>query len=406
MLLFISDIHLTDELSQPPVPWAQTFQRFWSRIEASKGEQPAHLCIVGDFIDIVRSPRWLRGPHRPYHDPSPGLAAEVEAIVSAVLLREAAFFGAIRAQVQSGQLIIHYLLGNHDRLMAHAPVARRALWRALTGEDRPIDFPESIDFEQHKVIAHHGHTGDFICHDAEGGAPVSDIFGIELIVRFPDAVRARIDFDLPHLDDIDDVRPIYAVPSWIRQISSGRHGLMKPVSETWTELVSEFLENDHFKEWVRRQRRVMGLSPGAQLQRMLQLSTGRAMATASDKRLTRAFKMMQHLFDGKFAERAAHRLEDQRGFQYVINGHSHFPSMTPLGNIHGKPTVYFNSGTWRTVHQIGTHAAGRPTFLPYHAMSYIAFFPDDDTLRRDFEWWTGAMVARESPDGGTMGNGR
>ena len=27
-----------------------------------------------------------------------------------------------------------------------------------------------------------------------------------------------------------------------------------------------------------------------------------------------------------------------------------------------------------------------------HAMSYLVFFPTDDPMGRDFEWWTGAMV--------------
>jgi hypothetical protein len=27
-------------------------------------------------------------------------------------------------------------------------------------------------------------------------------------------------------------------------------------------------------------------------------------------------------------------------------------------------------------------------------MSYLVFFPTDDKLGRDYEWWTGAMVAR------------
>ena len=30
-------------------------------------------------------------------------------------------------------------------------------------------------------------------------------------------------------------------------------------------------------------------------------------------------------------------------------------------------------------------------------MSYLVFFPTDDPMRRDFEWWTGALVAR-SPE--------
>jgi hypothetical protein len=91
---------------------------------------------------------------------------------------------------------------------------------------------------------------------------------------------------------------------------------------------------------------------------------------------------------------AATELGRRKGLRYVVNGHSHFPSMQPLGRIGGAPAVYFNTGTWRPVHQIGHDIGGRPSFLPYDAMSYLVFFPDDDKLAREYEWWTGAMVAR------------
>lgn len=57
--------------------------------------------------------------------------------------------------------------------------------------------------------------------------------------------------------------------------------------------------------------------------------------------------------------------------------------------------MYFNTGTWRPVHQIGHDLGGRPSFLAYDAMSYVVFFPTDDKLGHNYEWWTGAMVARE-----------
>jgi phosphatidylserine decarboxylase len=46
-------------------------------------------------------------------------------------------------------------------------------------------------FRDHRVLAHHGHTGDFICYGKEG-APVGDAIGIELIVRFPPLLRERL----------------------------------------------------------------------------------------------------------------------------------------------------------------------------------------------------------------------
>lgn len=396
LLVFISDLHLTDELKGPRVSRVETLKRFWTRIEGARREEPAEIVFVGDSFDIVRSPRWLEGKRRPYQDPSPASIKVVEEIVDETLAREKDFFDMLRAQVKAGKLRVSYLVGNHDRLLKYAPQARRAIWKAMTGEDvKDVDFPSEKIFAEHGVLAHHGHTGDVICSNPDGAAPIGDAIGLELIVRFPPLLRSKIDVADPvELDDIDDVRPIYAVPAWVRQLSEQRRGIVRPLHQTWTQLVEEFLDNDFVKSWMKGQRRALQFDPGKQLRLLLELSTGRIMGKAQDKRLTQAYKVFQHTFDGRFAQRAAEQLADPKykGLQYVVNGHSHFPSMTPLGHINGKPSVYFNTGTWRTVHQIGTHAHGRPTFLAYDAMTYLVFFPEGDPLGRDYEWWTGAMV--------------
>ena len=67
LLIFISDIHLTDRLHGNAVSKAEQFKRFWDRIQVVRGKRPAELCVVGDLFDLVRSPSWFEGRHRPYH---------------------------------------------------------------------------------------------------------------------------------------------------------------------------------------------------------------------------------------------------------------------------------------------------------------------------------------------------
>jgi len=192
MLILVSDIHLTDALHGTSISKAQTFERFWQRIQASRGERHAEICFVGDLFDIVRSPRWFETRHRPYHEPSPDLIALVEEIVTATLAREAPFFDAIRKQVEGGGLEVHYLLGNHDRLLRFAPNARKAIWKAFTGQDREVEFLSELEFPDHGVLAYHGHIGDAINTSPEGGATIGDAIGSELIVRFPKEVRSVV----------------------------------------------------------------------------------------------------------------------------------------------------------------------------------------------------------------------
>ena len=67
LLIFVSDIHLTDSLHGNAVSKADQFTRFWERIGAVRASGPAELCVVGDLFDLVRSPSWFEGRHRPYH---------------------------------------------------------------------------------------------------------------------------------------------------------------------------------------------------------------------------------------------------------------------------------------------------------------------------------------------------
>ena len=129
---------------------------------------------------------------------------------------------------------------------------------------------------------------------------------------------------------------------------------------------------------------------------MLELSTKKVIAKGADKRLSEAYRVMQQAFDGKMAHLAAKHVRRRNHLRYVVNGHSHFAAMRPIGTVEGRPAVYFNTGTWRSVHQIGHDLKGRPAFLPYDAMSYLVFFPDGDELGRDYEWWTGAMISRHA----------
>ncbi len=397
LLIFVSDIHLTDRLHGNAVSKADQFTRFWDRIQVARGKRPARLCVVGDLFDLVRSPSWFEGRHRPYHGASAnGVVKNVEQIVDETLKREAGFFAAIKKQVESGALEVDYVVGNHDRLLLTAPKARQAIARALTGKDE-IELHKVIEYPDHGVIAYHGNVGDPINASPDGDATIGDAIGSELILKFPRKLRALVGEDHPgveEVDDIDDVRPVYAVPAWVRQQSVMRKELIRPMSQVWSEVVDEFLANEFVRDWLGSQRKTFSLDLGKRLRLLLELSRNKVMAHGSDERLTQLYKYFQHSFDGKMSTVAATELGKRRGYRYVVNGHSHFPSMQPLGRIEGKPAVYFNTGTWRAVHQIGHDLGGRPSFLAYDAMSYVVFFPSDDKLGRDYEWWIGVMVAK------------
>ncbi|HEY5677865.1 MAG TPA: hypothetical protein VIR81_13825 [Myxococcales bacterium] len=390
MLVFISDLHLRPG-APSPVARAAQFQRLWQRLEGGRPGAPVRLCLVGDIFDLVRAPEWLGAPVRPYHAPSPALARMVKTIVDATLEADRTFFDAVRGKVEEGTLEVHYLLGNHDRLLEHAPEARAAIRTALgmKGGDAPL--PGSLVFPEEGVLAYHGHTVDLLCHEPGGGAPLGDVIASELIVRFPGEIRRRMELPDPRLDDIDDVRPILAVPGWVRSVArEEKPFLARVVGTVWRELVEEFLENGWVRDWMKDHHRALKLDFAQRVKLLLALS---ARAKPRDEpRLTQLYYLLMKLLDARFARTAIKQLEarEHRGLRFVVNGHTHFAGMTPLGLVNGKPAVYFNTGTWRQLHQLGNVARGRPAFLAYDAAAYLVFFDRDDALGRTFEWWQGA----------------
>jgi len=396
LLIFVSDIHLTDTLHGNAVSKAEQLARFWERIQAVKGKRPAELCVVGDLFDLVRSPSWFDTRHRPYHGATQnGVVKNVETIVRATIEREKDFFAALRGKIASGELVFHYVVGNHDRLLRTAPGAKKAIAEALGLKD--LELHTELEFRDHGVLAYHGNVGDPINASPDGDATIGDAIGSELILKFPRKLRAMVGHDHPEIDeidDIDDVRPVYAVPAWVRQQSAIKKELHRAIRDVWSEVVEEFLANDFVRHWLDKEKKLLSFDLGKKLRLLLELSRNKVIAHGSDERLTAMYKFLQHSFDGKMSALAATELHRRRGLRYVVNGHSHFPSMQPLGRVDGRPAVYFNTGTWRAVHQIGHDIGGRPSFLPYDAMSYLVFFPLEDKLAREYEWWTGAMVAR------------
>ncbi len=392
MLIFVSDLHLRPG-AVSHLPKHEQFARFWERIERAPHEGPVRLAFVGDLFDLVRSPKWLEGDLRPYHEPSDALAAEIDAQVQATVAAEQPFFDALKARVAAGELDVHYALGNHDRLLHHAPGARASIRAALglAGGDAP--FPTELTFPEHRVLAYHGHTVDDFCHDPGGAAPLSDLLAAELVVRFPPTIREQVGIDDHRLDDIDDVRPIFAVPSWVASLTDRQQrGVGREVAKAWRLLVEEFLDNAAVTQWFKDHHKAFRWDLAGKMKALLALSAKGF--RLQDPKFAEAYKVMFGLFDTRFAEQGWRALSDRsdEGLQFVVNGHTHFAGMRPLGLVGGRPACYFNTGTWRTVHQMGRVADAEEAFVAYDAMSYLVFFDGADPMGRTFEWWQGVAA--------------
>jgi UDP-2,3-diacylglucosamine pyrophosphatase LpxH len=392
MLVFLSDIHLRAG-GRTNVPRVEQLKRFWQRIEASRRDDVVTLCFVGDTFDLVRDPSWFSTPHRPYHPMSPALEAQLEALIAATLEAEKDFFTVLRQQVQRGGLEIEFILGNHDHLLNQVPGARAAIRKALGIPGGTALFPLEVRYEKEGVLAYHGHTADLVSSSAHEDVPFAELFCPELITRFPLEIRRQLGLEHPHLDDIDDVRPVVSVPTWVRTLAQSEgKALGVKIDGVWAGLVEEFLDNPHVVGWFKRNHKAFRFDFAQKMKVLLALSAKRGLKEQS--RFTATRDVLFRLLDTKFSETAARNLQEKpnRHLRYVVNGHTHFANMTPLGTINEQRACYFNLGTWRTVHQLGH--LGTPSFMQFDAMGYLAFFGTDDPLERELEWWQGAVIPR------------
>src|SRR5438046_176383 len=68
MLVFVSDLHLTDENFPPAVPVNRLTEAIDDIMQRGKvgGSRYATLVLLGDIFEIIKSPRWLEDDVRPW----------------------------------------------------------------------------------------------------------------------------------------------------------------------------------------------------------------------------------------------------------------------------------------------------------------------------------------------------
>jgi UDP-2,3-diacylglucosamine pyrophosphatase LpxH len=80
--------------------------------------------------------------------------------------------------------------------------------------------------------------------------------------------------------------------------------------------------------------------------------------------------------------------------QSVVYGHTHRQVVVPLRatlDSTTTPQIYFNSGTWRPVHDLAVFQQNQQQFVGYHVMTYLAFFDGDEFNGRAFDSWSGTL---------------
>ena len=401
MLVVLSDLHFSEAQSTRidsltfnknlDAEIYNSYLREINQIALSNKIQHVDLVLAGDIFEINRSTIWFEGPYRPYVDnravePGSPLEAKTLQILDAIAVEDKVretllLFQTIEERFDV-ELTLHYLPGNHDRLLNATPELRRKTRELLgvNGGDLPMDhqFIYRDDAGKSFCLVRHGHEYDPMnfsldTHALEviptefpeeiyGNAPLGDIITIELGAALPfyfvehygeeRIISNPILMALyQRLMDFDDVRPNSALLSYLFATPG------VPKKQTWefmrpcfTKTITALSKIDLvFKEIeenssIRKSQRLLleGVLNSDLLKNGLPYWAVRQLM----KQVSKKIRLNSQ---AKWAKREALIQDPETGCQCVIGGHTHIPEVSLLSARQGEEQYYINTGTWRNV---------------------------------------------------------
>ncbi|HXV99480.1 MAG TPA: hypothetical protein VEC93_13740, partial [Anaerolineae bacterium] len=258
-------------------------------------------------------------------------------------------------------------------------------------------------YKQHRVFARHGDIFDSYNYQEDRNvSSLGDAVVVDLLNRFSVEVRARLGDDLPQpcvegLREIDNVRPTLIAPVWVNAIlqrTCQNQSHVAAVKRIWDNLVDEFIDLPFVRA---HDSKTNPFDSVDKLEWVLKFSKGvspqfasRVVTWIQDRLARGGTSYYQNaLAEATFKDRTA---------RYIVNGHTHHHEIVPLdtytSNLRGKSIdqMYFNSGTWRRVHELARSKPMEQEFIGHHVMTYLAFFKEDERRGRPFEAWSGALA--------------
>jgi UDP-2,3-diacylglucosamine pyrophosphatase LpxH len=420
MLVFLSDVHLTDGSSGTEID-PRAFKKLTDLLTVIIGkpqETNIHnleVVLLGDIFDLIRSDFWLRpenngaNPIRPWSSPTDTDSADwtlqmyAEEIVRRIIdnprNREGIGYLHRFAQGCADQgvnLVLSYLIGNHDWLINRYPSTRQTIANFLgitpQGHYATSEFDYIRSFADYGVLARHGDYYDpFNCEGNRNASSLGDAIVIDLLNKFPK--RVELDANLgsnrdlvADLKEIDNVRPLLEVPGWIQGLCKHYPETEDPLHDIWNDLVDQFFQIDFVQE---RNRWGMEM--------LLKLASGFS------------FAKTQEILKSTIARKIFSSADDYRGFaykewaltqaeaRYVVYGHTHHAEQVPLDIMTATASgltesLYFNTGTWRKVFEHTVFDVDNLEFIGWYVMTFLVFYlPEEKERDRNYEVWSASL---------------
>ena len=455
MLLIISDVHLGDGTTAKSIP-ASAFRLFADRLRetayyaswradgAYRPIESIDLLLMGDILDPLHSTRWLTTAPgdenyiRPWSSAtSPLYPTTLREVTDAILDHNNEALEVLR-RCAAGELVavppatsggkpdhqtseriplkvrIHYMCGNHDwyyRLPGEGFIQiRQDVIEAMGLSNLNTNFPYEPDeylplkdiLNRYKVFARHGDCFDSFNFDRDKGrdhGTLGDVFTMEVLNRFPVEVQKRFGDELPEgivdsLRRLTNIRPVLAAPLWISgQIKNYAESkaLENELKKVWDDICEEFLQTDY----VREADKAFQFDIVDAMELVVKISKRASFSTINEVVVWAYDK-----FGSKERSLAENALNEpaflNNTARYIVYGHTHHHEIVPLDEDmkppHTESQLYFNSGTWHSYYALAIKNPAEQKFVPYQALTYLAFYKGDEREGHHFETWSGAYV--------------
>lgn len=418
MLVFLSDIHLTDGSSGTEID-PRAFKKFTDLLlniigdPKENGIKQVEVVLLGDILDVIRSDLWQRdenkiaNPIRPWSAPSDKDSANrdlqwyTENIVHRITTRsqnqEAIGYLTNLYKRCAVNLKVSYLVGNHDWLINRYPSTRKALVDFLGmkfADDfitNGFDYERPFDSDGYPVFARHGDYYDpFNFEDDRNASSLGDAIVIDLLNKFPTEVAKSSlgsNQDLvKQLKEIDNVRPLWEIPAWIQGLCRRFPGVEDQMHGIWNGLVDDFCAVDFVK-----QRQHWDLEAALRLSEDF------------------SYDHLRQIAESWIARKLMSNSEDYHGYaykelamqqakaRYVVYGHTHYAEQVPLDIMPPTPggvteALYFNTGTWRKVFEHTVFDVDLCEFIGWYVMTFLVFYlREEREPDRNYEVWSASL---------------
>ncbi len=438
MIIILSDLHFSEAQSTRigdlefnrnlPV---ETYQAYFEDLNQAAVENEISqidLVLAGDILELSRSAIWLDGEDRPYidnQDVLPGSNCEktIMKIIGAISQEDkvSETLTLIR-HIQDyfdGDIKVHYLLGNHDRLANATPLIRHKVKDLLGLESEDKLFPHwyiGLDSQnQPFCFVRHGHEYDptnfsINTHHFEeipadfskeiyGSACLGDIttieFGAALPRYFVETYGEEEILQNPTLMALyerlmafDDVRPTTALLAYLFSTPGvEKERTWELMGPCFTKAIHVLSKNEQFQYFLKNS---ISLKPGQRLLLRLILNSGLFSKHIPywliKQVMTRVSKTINLQSQSRWAKREALIRNEDSGCKCVVSGHTHFPEVSLISSERGEERYYINTGTWRNL------IPATKDFIEFGTLRsmtrVVVFRPKEEAISEDEGQWS------------------